>query len=477
VGGEPEVIADALNGRGGTWSGDDVIVFAPSTNTGLLRVAATGGAGAATPVTQVAAGQGSHRWPQFLPDGRRFIFFAANGAPATRGEYVGSLDGGEPKRVLLSQSAAAYLPPGYLLTVSQDVLTARPFDLARLVARDDVVTVAQPVGSDMNVARGAFSVSEAGIVAHRSAGAIRRQFVWVDHAGKTGSAFMPPDEKGGLTAPELSRDGLRVAFARNDTGNSDVWVTELASGISSRFTSDGSINQSPVWAPDGDGRIAFRSSRSGKYGIFVKPLNGGDNELALLTGGADKMPLDWSADGQFLIYSMQDDKNGSDLWTLRLSDRQALPFAHTPFDEGQGQFSPNHQWVAYASTENGPREIYIRRFPGEEGKSQQVSTAGGAQPRWRHDGRELYYVALDGQLMAVKVTMGPDARTLTTGTPTPLFPIHLATGGNIPNAGFSSKAQYAVARDGRFLVNINVDDPTPSPISVVLNWEALVKRK
>ena len=374
-GGTPQVLADAPNVRGGTWNHDGVIVFAPTTST-LVQVAAAGGT--ATALTKLAGGQTSHRWPQFLPDGRRFLFFV-QGPPDAQGVYVGSLDGGEPTRVLATESAAAYAPPGYLLLVSQGVLVALRFDAARGVVSGDPLPVAPAVGVDGAANRSAFAVSAAGVLAHRSGAASRRQLVWVDRAGKTLDVVGPPDDTG-VSSVDLAPDARQVAVNRAVQGNSDVWLIEVARGLASRFTFAPGIDASPLWSPDGS-RLVFRSNRSGHYDLFEKPANGAADEQPLLVTPLDKSPLSWSPDGRFLLYAVQDPRTQCDLWAVPLAgERTPFPVVQTSFDEVQGQFSADGRWVAYASNETGRYEIYIRPFPSPGGKWQ-VSTGGGIYPQ------------------------------------------------------------------------------------------------
>ncbi len=271
------MLADAPLGRGGTWSPDGVIVFAPTAADALMRVAATGGT--AAPVTRLAAGQGSHRFPQFLPDGRRFLFLMATGQPETHGVYVGSLDGGEPTRVMPAETAAAYAAPGYLLLVSQEVLAAYPFDAARGTVAGEPIPVAQAVGMNDGSFHSAFSVSAAGVLAHRPGAGSRRQLVWFDRSGKRVGAIGQPDENA-LVNPELAPDGQRVAVARVVQGNIDVWLIEVGRGVPSRFTFDVAIDSGPLWSPDGS-QVVFRSTRNGVYDLFEKPASGAADEQPL----------------------------------------------------------------------------------------------------------------------------------------------------------------------------------------------------
>jgi Tol biopolymer transport system component len=470
-GGAPQVLANAPGGRGGTWNRDGVIVFAPTAQSALMRMAGTGGT--PTAVTELAPGHGSHRWPQFLPDGRRFLFFVGFGRLDTQGMYLATLDGGEPTRVLAAESAAVFAPPSGLLLVRQGVLVALPFDPTRGVVSGDPISVAQPVGSDAGVARGVFAVSTTGVLAHRADGGARRQLVWVDRAGTVRGTVGLPDSSG-LANPEIAPDGRRVAVHRAEQGNLDIWLIEVGRGVPTRFTYDASNDAHPLWSPDGR-RVVFRSTRNGVFDLFEKPANGVGDEQPLLVTIDNKTPMAWSPDGRFLLYATQNSKTGTDLWALPLvGDRKPFPVVQTPFDEAEGQFSPDGRWVAFQSNESGREEIYVRLFPGPDGQ-RQVSTEGGSQPRWRPDGTELFYVAPDARLMAVPIAVGAARQTLEPGAPMPLFPSHLATGANISVGGLS-KQQYAVAPDGRFLMNAAVDEGTAAPITVVLNWNAQLKK-
>jgi serine/threonine-protein kinase len=464
TGGAPQILADAGSQRGGTWNGEGVIVFAPSGASGLAQVPATGGP--ATALTPLAPGQTSHRWPQFLPDGRRFLFFA-QGRPDTQGVYLGSLDGGEPTRLLAVESVAAYAPPGYLLNVSQGVLFARPFDAARGVVSGDPLPVAAGVGADL-FDRSPFAVSAAGVLAYRGGGSALQQLVWVDRAGQP-RGVVPPEEAR-LGPPELAPDGRQVAVERYVQGNLDVWLIEVARGLASRFTLDPAIDGVPLWSPDGS-RLVFRSTRNGPYDLFEKRVNGTEDEEPLLVTPQNKTPQAWSSDGRFLLYTASQDANAlsADLWALPLvGERTPFPVVQTSFDEGQGQFSPDGRWIAYASNETGRYEVYVRPFP-DPGGRWQVSTGGGIWPRWRRDGMELFYVAPDNQMMAAPIQVAADGRALSPGAPVALFPTRLTAGNGI---GGGAKAQFAVAPDGRFLLNVAVDDAAAAPITLVLNWTA-----
>jgi Tol biopolymer transport system component len=254
-------------------------------------------------------------------------------------------------------------------------------------------------------------------------------------------------------------------------GNVDVWLVDVSRGVPNRFTFDAGIDASPIWSPDGS-QLVFRSTRQGSFDLVQKSASGSVDEQPLLTTPENESPLDWSQDGRFLLYGTQNPQSASDLWALPMvGERKPFAVLHSAFDEIQGQFSPDGRWLAYASNESGRYEIYVQTFPKMTGKWQ-VSAAGGMQPRWRRDGRELFYVAPDTRLMAVTLHPAPDGDLLQAGTPVALFPTRLVSGGNVPTAGFQADAQYAVTPDGRFLLNVTPDDAATSPITIVQNWQS-----
>ena len=444
---------------------DGVIVFTPAGTGGLMQVDAAGGT--PTPVTAVAAGQTSHRWPQFLPDGRRFLFQALAVTSGAEGVYLGSLDGGEAVRVLTGDSHAAYTAPGYLLIVSQATLLAYPFDVERAMVNGDPLTVAEPVGFQAN-GLGAFSVSGTAVLAYRSRGESLRQLVWFDRAGNPTGTLGAADAAS-LAEPAIAPDGGRVAISRWVQGNVDIWLVDAARGLT-RSTFDTAIDMVPVWSPDGD-RIAFTSNRNGTDDLFLKSASAGGDEQALLVTPRNTNPRDWSPDGRFLLYTEEGETTAADLWALPLDGEPApMPVAQSQFDEAQGQFSPDGRWIAYASNETGRYEIWVQPFPAT-GTRWQVSLDGGSFPRWQHDGSELFFIHPDNTLMAVPIRAGSEANAFDYQAPEALFATQLVTAGtNIFPGGPYSTAQYAVGADGAFLINVDIVDT--SPINIVLNWPA-----
>jgi len=267
-----------------------------------------------------------------------------------------------------------------------------------------------------------------------------------------------------LFFPELSPDGRHVAVTRAVQGNMDIWLLDIVRGNLTPFTFDPGGDTFSIWSPDGKW-IVFTSNRKGSYDLYLKPSSGTGAEEALLTSPYGKIPQDWSEDGRFLLYYENDPKTGRDLKVLEMNgqERTSRVLANTPFDETVAEFSPDHRWVTYQTDEARRFEIVVQPFPDATAKWQ-VSTNGGVQPRWSADGKELYFIAPDGKLMAVQI-MATGA-SFEAGMPVPLFPLKILTG----NATSISRPQYAVARDGRFLVNQPLDESTSSPITLILNW-------
>jgi serine/threonine protein kinase/Tol biopolymer transport system component len=467
-GGPVQTVCDGPVGRG-TWNRDGTIVFgAGAANTGLFKVPAAGGQ--ATPLTKLDASrrEAAHRGPSFLPDGRHFVFMA----PPTSTIWIGSLDTTETTKLLTADSQAQYAN-GHLLFVRQGTLMAQAFDERRLTLTGDAVPIAEQVQPDGTTGYSAFSVSENGVLTYRTGSAIATtQLTWMDRGGKPLDAIGP---SGRYRNPALSPDGTRLAVEVIDqTGHSeDVWLVELARGVMSRFTFDPANDVYPVWSPDGT-RIMFASDRAGGvFNMYQKQSNGaGDDELVFKSSDGDKKPYSWSPDGRYLVYIAYPHGAANYLGVLPLfGDRKPLPFPTGSFSTSFGQVSPDGRWVAYGSSESGRYEVYVRSFPTPGGKWQ-ISKDGAASPRWRGDGKELFYYAADGQLMAVPIKAGETA--LEVGTPTRLFAPRVLNG---PVAAVGFRAQYDVTRDGqRFLLNVPAEDAAPPSITVVVNWPAGLKK-
>lgn len=457
--GPPQTVCDRAPDSGGTWNREGVIVF--STNLALYRVSAQGGK--PEPLTLDQSSQElAHQWPHFLPDGRHFLYVVTRTQPDNLGLFgirLGSLNSKETKSLLSADSSAVYALPGYLLFMRHGLLRAQPFDAERLLLAGDVFTVARKVACDPKNIQGSFSVSEKGVLAYWTGG--DKQVAWVDRAGKRLGVPGPPDFYD--WTPQLSPDEKSAALTRTDLkiGPSDIWLVDLARGIPSRFTFDPALDTAPTWSPDGS-RIVFASLREGSWNLFQKAASGAGKEATLLKSSDNKFPSNWSLDGRFIAY-MSLTRTGMDLWVLPLfGDLKPRAFLQTEFNERNGQFSPDVHWMAYDSDESGKTEVYVRTFPGSDDK-RQVSSNGGSDPKWSRDGKELFYIAPDSNLMAVPVNRGTDFNL---GTPKALFQTHLAK----PYLC----GEYAVARDGqRFLMPMG--KATSVPFTVVINWTGGLK--
>jgi Tol biopolymer transport system component len=271
----------------------------------------------------------------------------------------------------------------------------------------------------------------------------------------------------------MSPDGRRLALFRTSDGNRDIWLIDLARGVLTRFASDVAGDVSPIWSSDGT-RVVFSSHRNrtdGVFDLYQRPTVGAGNEERLLTTGETMVATDWSSDGRFLLYRSLSRKTGWDIWALPVAgDGKHFPVVQTNFEERDAQFSPDGKWIAYQSIETGRVEIYVQSFPA--GARTQISTTGGAQVRWRRDGKELFYIALDGRLMAVPVELPANGQTVEPGRPVALFETHI--GGAVQ--GFN-KQQYVVSSDGqRFLMNVSPDEASTAPITVLVNWTVGMKK-
>ena len=409
-------------------------------------------------VTRIQSSQVGHRFPQFLPDGHHFLFLAYGGTESG-GIYLGALDGGEPKRLTEADSFGAYLNPDRVVFVRQGALMARHLDIARRELTGDPVTVADPVGFNPT-GQGGFSVSAEGHIAYRSGGAVKRQLRWFDRMGKLPSPAADPDLNA-LNTIELSPDGRTAAVDRTVQGNRDVFLLDLLRGGLTRFTSDDQIDGFPVWSPDG-ANIVFETTRKGSFDLWIKPTSLASPETPLLEiPNSNEWPLHWCKDS--LLYYQSNATTGSDLSALPMTgnERKPIPVANSKFEESMGQFSPDCRFVAYQTNESNRFEVVVQPFPVPNVRWN-VSLAGGTQPRWQSDGKELYFIAPDGKLMAASVTVRGAA--LDIGKPVALFPTRLAAASNF--------RPYFVERDGRFLINDLLDESAPSPITLILNWKA-----
>ncbi len=479
-GGPAQTVGDAPLGQGATWNRDGVIVFTPNILDPLYEVSVAGGTPKQVTSLDKDRKEASHRWPYFLPDGRRFLYFARSAQPENNAIYAGSLDGKVKKRLLAVDSSVGYAPApdgksGHVLFVREGTLLAQRLQEDRLELDGEPFPVVEQVEFTALNSRAAFSVSSNGVLAYLTGTGAQeqRQLIWVDRSGKT-------LERVGPTGPyydlKLSPDLKRVAFSRLDaqTRGRDLWVLEFARGATTRFTFHAAHDLYPIWSPDGK-RVAWGTTRDGPTNLYQRVASGDGNEEPLLKTHYVKYPWDWSPDGRFLLYSeIGEGKTTFNLWVAPVSgDRKPLLVVQSDFPKHQGQFSPDGKWIAYTSFEPGSNQVYVQRFA-ESGSADQapggrwqISTAGGSHPRWRRDGRELFYLAPDRRLMAVEVKTGA---TFEVGAPRALFAADVSAPGAVGTPGLLAY-QYDVSADGqRFLMNALLEAAPASPIEVVLNW-------
>jgi Tol biopolymer transport system component/predicted Ser/Thr protein kinase len=464
VGGAPLVLCDAPQqftaAVSGAWNRDGVILIGGQD--GLRRVPASGGASVLLTKVDASRQEGGHGYPQFLPDGKHFLFFIA-GSPNTQGVYGASLD--RPQQLLQivrTNAKAMYTAPvvgrpGYLLYLREQTLLAQRFDVGKLHLESEPVPVAEDVAVN-GIRRAAFWTSDAGLVVYRGGqGGAKSKLVWMGRDGKRLEQAGQEDFYGSL---RLSPDGKKVALGRSD-GNAaeDIWLFEFNRSVMTRLTFDSRGNGEPIWSADGR-QITLRSVRSGVSQLYRKDASGGGPEEQLTKGPNPKRNDDLSPDGRNLLYNQ-----AGQLWVLPLGgDGKPVPLSQTSsFAEDFGQFSPDGKWIAYQSYESGRYEIYIRAFPLSAGKWQ-VSNQGGTFARWRGDGKELFYISSNNKMMAAGVQTS--ATSVETDTPRELFPV--STPGPL---GYP----YDVTADGqRFLVleAVGATQGTAAPLTVVTNWQA-----
>jgi Tol biopolymer transport system component len=476
--GPPLTLASAPSGRGATWSPSGVILVAPNTTGPLMRVSVSGAD--LTAVTTLGPDQSGHRWPVALPDGHRFIF-SSGGAL-----YLGALDESPPILLTASDGSGMYLSGmpnvdvsdgnGWLVWPGGANLMARRLDLARGALTGDPVIIANNVAVNSS-ALTAVSASATGELAYRVRGAVTNQLTWLDRTGKNlGTLGRPSTNE--VQHPAVSPDGRRVAVSRTVQDNTDVWLLE--GDRERRLTFDAGVDQMPVWSPDGS-RVAFMSNRKGRFDLYEKLASGVGSDVPVVISDQRKTPTSWSANG-FLLYYSVDPQTGDDPWVVRMkpdhrqgADEGTAPppapapwvLLKTPYREEAAVFSPDGRWIAYMSNEGGGYDVYVRPFVDPtSGVSRaagqwQISSGGGVYPRWRRDGKELYYLNLAGDMMAATVAL--EADTLEFGAPVTLFRQRVSSGDE------NLDLVYDVTPDGRFLVNAVIDSGL-APITLLMNW-------
>lgn len=455
---------------GGSWNRDGVILFAPGIAGALFRVPS--GGGAPQPVSKLAESERAHLWPQFLPDGAHFIYFALTNLDATTGVYAGALDGSTVQRIIGSQTNAVYSEGdsdarnGYLIFLRDRALSAQRFNTARLALEGNPSDLAQNVNGVMSMSLTPVSVSNNSVLVYQSLGDPTRQLLWMDRSGKQLAAV---DKPGEWAPPRISPDGRRAVAPWIPPGQNkaNLWLLDEA-GVSSRFT-DAPVHQgSPVWSPDGS-RVVFFENRNNQYDLVAKGSEPGARTETLYSNSLPKYPTDWSRSGRYILFGVVSPGTRADIWTFSMTDRRATPILTTVYAEAYGSISPDEKWLAYQTDESGAPEVYVQPFDPATSITQrrwQISSSGGSLPRWRADGEELFYMAPDGGLMAVPTSS--DGNDFQCGKPQMLFQTR-----PLPKAPWNV---YDVSPDGqRFLVNVPLEWSISAPIRVVVNWNDKLK--
>ncbi|MFY9560395.1 MAG: protein kinase, partial [Terriglobales bacterium] len=470
AGGPVVTLCDVAGSRGGTWSQNGVILF--SATWGVVhRVPSSGGT--PIPVTKLDASLGelSSRWPYFLPDGRHFFYSAANfsgGTAESASIYLGDLDSKQSKLLFHARSNAVYAP-GHILFVRDHMLMAQPFDEKRLEIRGQPFPIAEQVQYDELPWRGVFSSSFNGVVAYQggNTGANSR-LVMLDRAGKEVRSIGTP---GDFSVNRISPDGQRLAVVMLDSSvrNYKLWIFDLFRDKQIRLTFGPGRTAFPVWAPGGNA-VVFASNKTGTYQLVEQPTDSTGSEQTMLDSEISKYPTSWSADGRFIAYNTTTQGNSlTELWVLPLSgERKPYVFLQGGFNVGQGQFSPDGRWMAYSSDESGKPEVYVTPFPGG-GNKWQISQAGGTSPRWRRDGKELFYLTPDSDLMSAEV----DGRgsIFQVGAVRRLFHVLLKTGASRLDLNpTNEQIGYDAAPDGKWFVANSPPLGSPPPITLITNW-------
>jgi eukaryotic-like serine/threonine-protein kinase len=468
-GGSVSTLADAPNGRGGAWSPDGVIVFAPNMSEVLYRVPASGGL--ATRLTSFSTVPGNtHRWPCFLPDGRHFLFLArgqTQGPVAATeqtgsyaGIYSGSLDSGETKLLLRTSRRALFVQPGYLLFLRGVNLVGQRFDSKHLEVQGEPSIIAEHVQEDDRFG-GAFSASANGSLLYAMGSGAGAALTWYSPNGKSGDTVVQAT----FNVARLSPDGRKVAASLMDeeTGTLQMWIYDLERKTESRFSFDPADHDDPVWSPDGK-NIAFDSVKGNSYQIYRKRADGSQPEELLWEDEAGTYPTSWSPDANYVAYDkLEKGQSQYDIWILPLSgERKPFPYLHSEASEQFADFSPDLKWIAYASNASSKEQVYVATFPDAHARFQ-VSTSGGSNPKWRRDGKELYYMDADHNIVAVSVTTR--GHTVELGSARALFRV----------TGISPGYALNVTDDGQHFLIVHYVGLSSSSFTLVMDWAAELK--
>jgi dipeptidyl aminopeptidase/acylaminoacyl peptidase len=457
---------------GGADSNSDGVIIAGTDGSPILRVPVSGGQ--PKPVTSLAPNENAHRWPQFLPDSKHFLYYRASSDPARMGVYIGSVDvqanQQSTQRLLASDQQAYYAPSpgggtGHLLFLRGTALMAQPFDPDKLTLSGEPTAIADAVDSYVTN-HALFSVSNTGTLVYRG-GFTQRVLTWLDQQGHPAGKL---GDSGEYSAPAISPDGNRIAVAIGPEATRDIWILDVARDRSARLTFDPARHDFPVWSRDGK-YIAFSSNRSGQGDIYIKPSDGSGDEKLLLKTDEPKSAESWSKDGHFLIFTSNGPQTFADLWALPVQpEGKPVVLLRTQFAEQFPRISPDGRWLAYTSNESGDNDVYVRPFmpdaPNGAGAKWLVSKGGGFRPIWRPDGKALFYISANFQVVSVDIDTSQGFQA---GTPRRIF--------TPPSGGSLFISGWDLSPDGkRFLFIGPLSTNRVIPFTVIVNWAAGLKK-
>ena len=467
-GGPPVAIADDQSFFGGAWGSDGSMLFIPDVLSGIYRLPSMGAA--PMPVTKLNASRSEshHSWPQFLPDGKHFLFYAHSTTPENSGTYAASVDGGEPKLIVHCDSNAIYAAPGYLFLIREHTLMAQRFDAAALALTGDAIPLAEQVLINSQSSLSMFSVSQNGVLTYHAGTEATgsSKLLWFDRTGKQIAQTGAMDN---YYEARISPDGKKVVATVASGPVNNIWVFDVARGIKTRLTFDSNFNVQPAWSFDGKA-VAFLSVRAEKAHLYEAPADGTGKEAPLVVDDAGENYPSFSLDGRYLIFGRFTMTAGSrqEIWAVPLFGvRKPFPILQNQQSNvSLPALSPDAKWLAYVSAESGQPQVYVVPFPHGAGKWQ-ISTSGGSSPLWRGDGRELFYMSSDNKIMSAEITES--------GSGPVIGSVHALFQAN-PNTELPMS--YDVTADGRrFLITTAATPQTAEPMTLVVNWPALLKKQ
>ncbi len=461
AGGPVITLVEGIDPRGGTWNADDVILFTPDSYGPISRISASGGPVTIETVMDSTLSEDTHRYPHFLPDGRHFLYLARRsgaGAGENPTIWAGELGSADRKAVLEVASNVMYAS-GYLVYVRGGVLVAQKFDTGSLTVDGNVIPLVDNVRLDTRFSRSVFALSQTGVlVCMTGREQNQTQLRWLDRDGKPLANIGEPAGYTYGGTPCISPDGRSAAMpvSRAERGTSDVWIVDLETGRRHKITVDGEDHPAAAWRSDGRALIAATTGE--RSGGSLEEIRFDGAKRVITQGGADFL---WpeTSHGDDVLLSHGTTSRSNDIYVVSMSGTgERRTFVNTPADEFCAQFSPDGRFVAYQSNETGRYEIFVAAFPQPGGKWQ-ASQAGGAEPRWNPNGRELFFV--DNQNYIVSLEVEPTVDGFRSGAQRQLFQWH---------AG-STQWRYDVSPDGqRFLVTAPLQENLTAPVTLITNW-------